>query len=312
MRLATKTEAGIAEYSSDADYHADRKRLSGTALDLFAENPRRFAAWQQGKWEQATTDAMRFGTLFHALALEPDTVKARFAVEPEDPERPGKCIRRNRNDYKEWRAEQDAAGLVVVKPEDMAKLDPIVSALGECPDVMDLLTCEGGMNEVALHWNIEGNGRPMRAKLDRIIPDRDIIVELKTTASANPENERNLWSWYGFGYHRKAWLYLDAYEQVFGRKATMVHIFVESDSAHPQVFWSWSYVDSPAVQCGEIETLELLGQLQRCEEAGDFRKPWEPGAPGEQVRALPLPGPIVSKMEFVAQTPALTMGGEPV
>lgn len=313
MTTIAKTEkAYLAEYPSDDAYHNDRSRLSGSNLDLFDENPRMFASWRAGRWSQETTPAMAFGSLFHALVLEPDTVDDRFAIEPEDPEKPGKCIHRATKIYKEWRAATEKSGKTVVAMDDIAKIRPMASALGAMPDVMDLLTCEGGMNEVALHFNVEEYGRPMRAKLDRIIPDRDIIVELKTCRSAKP-TEKNAWEWERLGYARKAWLYLYAYHQVFGRHATMIHIFVEKDTSHPQVGWFWTQIDSPAAQWGEIEALRVLGEIQRCEEAEDFRASFEPGAPGEQTGPLPIPGPIVSKLEFVNDGPAeLDVGGQMV
>ncbi|MGH1344372.1 MAG: PD-(D/E)XK nuclease-like domain-containing protein [Nannocystales bacterium] len=309
--LATLQPARIAEYESDAAYHSDRQRLSGSALDLFEGNPRNFAAWRAGRFEQKTTPAMAFGSLFHCLCLEPDEVEKRYAIEPEDPDKPGKCIHRASKVYKAWRAAAEKAGKTVVTLDQMADVKPMADAMGSNPAVMELLTCKGGLNEIALHFNVEEFGRPMRAKLDRVIPDRDIIVELKTTKSAVPD-EKNAWAWERLGYSRKAWLYLEAYRQVFGRNATMVHIFVETGTRYPQVSWFWTYPDSPAAQWGEIETLRVLGELQRCEEAADFRKAFEPGAPGGGRDPLPVPGPILNKIEFAMGTPELTMGGKGV
>lgn len=308
MSALVKATAGIASYESDAAYHADRERLSGSALDMFESNPRRFAAWMRGEWEQETTPAMAFGSLFHALVLEPDTVHERFTIEPENPDKPGKSIHRGTKAYKTWRAEAEESGKTIVSMEDMALLKPMCSALGESQEVVDLVSGEGGRNEVPLFFDV---GRPMRAKVDRIIEDRDIIVELKTCRSAVPGEA--VWQWYQLGYHRKAWLYLEAYRQVFGRNASMVHVFVEKNARYPQVSCFWTYPDSPAAQWGEIQTREILARLRGCEEAGDFRGPHEPGAPGSEVVSLPLPGPILSQLEFAQQGPVeLEVDGEVV
>lgn len=308
--IANKQSAYIAEYPSDDAYHNDRSRLSGSNLDLFDKNPSLFASWRAGLWNQKTTPELAFGSLFHALVLEPDTVDERFAIEPEDPEKPGKCIHRGSKVYKAWRAAATKAGKTVVAMDDVVKIRPMATKLGQMPDVMDLFTCEGGMNEVALHFEIAG--RPMRAKLDRIIPDRDIIVELKTCRSAKP-SEKNAWQWEGHGYARKTWIYLNAYHQVFKRHATMIHIFAEKDTSHPQVGWFWTQIDDPAAQWGEIEALRVLGEIQRCEEAEDFRASFEPGAPGAETRSLPLPGALLSRLEFINNGPAeLSIGGKTV
>lgn len=308
----TTSTAYVAKYESDADYHADRSRLSGSALELFLSDPSRYAAWMRGEFEQDETPAMAFGSLFHCLLLEPEALHERFAVEPEDPENPGKCIRRSRNDYKSWAAEVREAGRSIVTPEYMAQVGPMADAIRALPRVFALLTGEGD-NEVALHWGYAGKGRPMRAKLDRILWDRDIIVELKTDKDPNPEVTRHVWGWHDRGYHRKAHLYLDAYYQVTGRNATMVHIFVQNVGDRPRVLYTETQVDSPAAQWGEIEVESALRRLRACETAKDFRFPWEPDAPGYQPRSLPLPEPILRQLEFAQQGPVeLTIGGEDV
>lgn len=305
----TKTStACIATYESDAAYHADRTRLSGSALDLFADNPREYAAWMRGEFERKQTRPMGNGSFFHCGAFEPEEADSRFAIEPEDPERPGKSIRRNRNDYKAWRAEREAEGKTVIAPDFVAQMVPMVNALSDNPVTHDLLRCEGGQNEVPLHFEVDG--RAMRAKLDRIIWSRNLIIELKTANDVDPDRNKNTWSWFDFGYHRKTWLYLDAYHQLTGRNACMVHIFVETGKKHPQVFASYTEVDSPAAQRGEDEVRRLLRRLSLCEEANDFRQPWEPGAPGAERRSLPLPGPILSEVEFANLQPVeLDLGG---
>lgn len=308
----TIPRARVADYKSDADYHADRTRLSGSSLDMFISNPALYWAWKNGADVSTTSPSMAFGSLFHSLLLEPGTWRDRFAVRPFK-EGTTELLNGNSNAYKAWKAEQVEAGREVITPAQVADVQPMVDAIEAVPYVHDLLTRDGGINEIALHWDLEGTGRPMRAKLDRILPELDIIVELKTCRSADPENGKNQWDWYGYGYHRKAYLYLDAYRQVFGRNATMVHVFVETGSKHPRVFVPETQVDSHAAQCGEIEVLEALGHLQRCEEAKDFRASWEYGAPGHRPMSLPLPGPVLSELEFKQNGPfELTVDGKAV
>ncbi len=298
--MADSPTARVAEYASDAEYHADRDRLSGSNLDMFDKNPRQFAAWKEGQFTQPTTKAMAFGSLFHCHILEPAEFVRTYAPEPERDDQPGKCIHRGSNAYREWAAETEASKKTVVTVEEMALVRPMAEALLSNPHTRDLLTCTGGVAEVPLHFEI--GGFPMRAKLDRVIPGRDIVVELKTSKSVTP-NESNAWAWERFGYARKAWLYLEAYRQVYGRPATMVHIFAETGTPFPQVSWFWTDMDSPAAQWGESEALRVLGEMHLCNTTGDFRKPFEPGAPEDSRDSLPIPGPILSRMELMSTGP---------
>mgnify|MGYP000616225273 CR=1 FL=1 len=291
--------AYIAKYANDAQYHGDTSRLSGSALELFIKNPSAYEAWRRGVYVPRSTPALAFGSYFHALLFEPDTVKDRFAIEPEDedPKRAGKCIRRSTNVYKAWKAKEVRSGKTVVDFEDAVKVGPMVDAIVATPSIHHLLTREDGRNEVPLHWLIEGDGRPMRAKLDRVIPETRTIVELKTDRDPDLDSNSQRWALYDRGLHRKAFIYLDACRQVWGGNWTMVHIFVRTEG-RPIVVPTFTEVDSPAVQLGEIEVKRAIARLEECEISNDFRTPYELGAVGYAPRPLPIPGPKLSELEF--------------
>ncbi len=166
--------ASRAKYDSDAQYHNDRERISGSALDLFARNPKQFRAWMWNRWSQRPTEAMVFGSLFHAMVLEPETVNDLYAIPPFDPKRPGRCVAKNTKAYKEWAAEHASDGQAIITNDDYLTAASMLSRLKENEHVSDVLFSPDGENEVAFHFEVKG--RKMRAKMDRIIPSQDVIV----------------------------------------------------------------------------------------------------------------------------------------
>jgi hypothetical protein len=299
--------ATIVRYPSDDAYHNDRSRLSASSLCMFGTHPRKYKAWLDGEFEVVSTPAMEFGTFAHAAVFEPDTLD-RYAVEPEDPERPGKSLHRGHPPYKQWKAGLPD-GVTIVRREYFEGFQPLIKALTSERAIVDLLRGPDGLNEQAMHFDLDG--RPMRCKLDRIIPSRDLIVDLKTCRSADPTDERNAWRWYGFGYHIRAFVYLEAYRQVYGRNACFVHVLVENEGAFPRITMTQSHVDSPAIVAGERETVELLDALRKCEQSGVFAPRWDVRHPLFQPGVFPLPGAILRENEF-DDGPALTIGGEGV
>ena len=291
-----------------AEYHADRKRLSGSVLEKFIERPSQMQDWLLGTLKDEPTTPMIFGSLFHAMVFEPETVEDRFAFEPEDPERPGKSIRRSRNDYKAWLAEAKAADLEVLPPDAKTTVGPMVDRIAAEPEIATLLRHPDAHLEQVVHWDHSETGRHMRARLDELVLGDDTIVELKT-GQVDPDDERNRWRWYRLGYHRKAYLYLDALRALTGRNGRIVHVFIESEAKRPRLFVTESFVDSPAVQLGEMEVLDALERLAAHEKANDWRNQWEAGAPGNVRGPLPLPAAKLREIEFDGLTGATEVAG---
>ena len=90
MRLMTP---GIYDNMSNADYHAS-EGISSTGIKQVLRSP---AHYKYSSFE--TSEAMKFGTVAHKLALEPDDFENEFIlVPPEIPKNKGT------KKYKEWAA----------------------------------------------------------------------------------------------------------------------------------------------------------------------------------------------------------------
>jgi hypothetical protein len=116
------------------------------------------------------TDAMRFGTLVHALALTPKQLEREFRVIHEG--------RRTRNGKAEWEWTQ-AQGWTPIKPAELDRARAIVAALHADPDARKLL--RGGQKERTIIRPRAGGLLPLKARLDVHQESRRQVIELKTT-----------------------------------------------------------------------------------------------------------------------------------
>ena len=116
------------------------------------------------------TDAMRFGTLVHALALTPKQLEREFRVIHED--------RRTRNGKAEWEWTQ-AQGWTPIKPAELDRARAIVAALQASPEARKLL--RHGKKERTIIQPRASGLLPLKGRLDVHHEARRHVVELKTT-----------------------------------------------------------------------------------------------------------------------------------
>ena len=116
------------------------------------------------------TDAMRFGTLVHCLALTPRQLEREFLVA--DYERRSLA---GRQAY----AKLAASGLTIVKPAELDQARAIVAALQADADARKLL--RGGKKERTIIRPRARGLLPLKARLDVHQESRRQVIELKTT-----------------------------------------------------------------------------------------------------------------------------------
>lgn len=182
----------------DPDYFA-LPSLDQSQLKVFLRNP---ADWGYGYLYGPTgepTDAMKFGTAFHAYLLETDPV----VCLPE-----GETFANKKN--KEWRDEQLKEGNIVVSYKDMQTLKRMKQNLESVDGQMDII--RNGIRENAILWTDKRTGLPLKAKLDLIPRDVDYLVDIKTAADATPEGFRK--SAFDHGYWIQAEFYRLAVAQI--------------------------------------------------------------------------------------------------
>ena len=116
------------------------------------------------------TDAMRFGTLVHCLALTPAAFAREFAVMH--------CERRTKADRARWEWIQ-AQGLTPIRPAELDRARALVAALRADTDARKLL--RGGKKERTIVQPRQPGLLPLKGRLDIHHESQRHVVELKTT-----------------------------------------------------------------------------------------------------------------------------------
>lgn len=181
-------------YMDDPEYFA-LPSLDQSQLKQFMRNPAEWGYARLHPGAGKTTDAMRFGTAFHAFLLGNKDVVS--LPEGEDFTNKGN---------REWRDEHIARGDVVVKYPEMVLLRRMRSNIERYPEYMEQI--ENGTAEVVIEWTDRKTGLRLKAKPDLIPQGTDYLVDLKTASSAAPE--KFMRESFEYGYHIQAQFYRQA------------------------------------------------------------------------------------------------------
>lgn len=176
------------------------KSIDQSQLKQFLKNPADWA-YHRLNDDHKPTDAMKFGTAFHAYLLGTSDVVSL----PE-----GESFRSK--DNQKWRDEQLEAGNIIVSYNDMQLLKRMkegieqTSLMPEYPDYMEII--EQGTKEQCIEWKDRQTGLMLKAKPDLIPVGTDYLVDLKTAQKADAESFAK--EVINYGYHIQTVFYRDA------------------------------------------------------------------------------------------------------
>lgn len=201
-------------------------------VDLL-KDPARFEARHEAKvLPDEETAALRFGRLFHRLVLEPGRWNAEVAVEPAS-------LNKTTKAGKAWAEAAIAAGKTVVSAKDAALLMAMRRSLLAEPASHDInrkivqAALRRGRTEVGYVWEDYVTGIRCKALLDIVDEDRQIIVDLKSTAGDSPD--RIAWSsWKDYLYHLQDAWYSEPLRRL-GRAPRFFLVFVPKAPPHTPV-----------------------------------------------------------------------------
>ena len=203
------------EYHSKEEYSKsdlDAANKSGIHLQYKKEGPK-----------QKPTAAMRIGSAFHALVLEPDVFDDEFIYKPE-------ILNARSKDGKEWKVRQEEAGKTVLNEDDKKQLQAMTKSLLACKPAYDLLNADG-IAEQSFFWKNEQTGLNCKCRPDYLFKDGSTIVDLKTTVDASYRSF--LRSISNFRYHVQAGWYMNGLEQATGtRPERFIFIAVEKTAPY--------------------------------------------------------------------------------
>lgn len=211
------------------------KSIDQSQLKQFLKNPADWA-YHRLNDDHKPTDAMKFGTAFHAYLLGPSDVVSL----PE-----GESFRSK--DNQKWRDEQLEAGNIIVSYNDMQLLKRMkegieqTSLMPEYPDYMEII--EQGTKEQCIEWKDRQTGLMLKAKPDLIPVGTDYLVDLKTAQKADAESFAK--EVINYGYHIQTVFYRaavaackpDAFDRGSKAPSTMQFwVFEKTDACDWQPF----------------------------------------------------------------------------
>lgn len=211
------------------------KSIDQSQLKQFLKNPADWA-YHRLNDDHKPTDAMKFGTAFHAYLLGTSDVVSL----PE-----GESFRSK--DNQKWRADQLEAGNNIVSYNDMQLLKRMkegieqTSLMPEYPDYMEII--EQGTKEQCIEWKDRQTGLMLKAKPDLIPAGTDYLVDLKTAQKADAESFAK--EVINYGYHIQTVFYRaavaackpDAFDRGSKAPSTMQFwVFEKSDACDWQPF----------------------------------------------------------------------------
>lgn len=226
-------EPGIYPDITDTEYHAAKDILSSSgARRLITSTPRKF-------YEEMTTvrpynPAFEIGHAAHTLML---TVGDPFEVVDADSWR-----------TKDAKAARDAAlqaGNTPLLAKEYAQVRAMADAILDHPVTGELFTRNDTTSEQSLYWKDEQTGVACRARPDLAVNDWSLIVDYKTTVSADPREFAK--SIAKYGYHQQQAWYCEAVETLTGIRPEFVFVCQEKT---PPYEVSLIQLDADAVRIG--------------------------------------------------------------
>lgn len=252
--IATLTRSGLIPGIPIEEYHRG-PATSKSQLDQLAKSPAHYLASLTAPRKE--TAAMRIGSLFHGLVLEPERVK--IAVAPV-------CDKRTKDGKATWEAFcAENVGAEIVTAEEGEMLTGMVASVRAHPAASALLSGPG-IAEGSAYWVDEYSGELCRCRPDFYRSDLGIIVDLKSTRDASPKEFAKAIA--NYGYHRQSAMYADGVEAATG-DYIKGFVFVACESTAPYAVAVYQ-LDMQGVEAGRIEYKRLLLDLADCKSSGKW------------------------------------------
>lgn len=262
---------GILRNLPDDEYHAAKGVVSKSHLDRMALCPAKYLHYLSQPPDERT-EAMIEGSAFHCAVLEPDAFDGRYVELPDFGPMQSSTNRKIRD---MWIA-QEGRGRTVLKPGVVQKL----MAMRDSVFAHDSARLLRGMEtEVTALWVEPQTGLPCKARADGISMLDGVFVDLKKTATADPQAW--LRSAAKFRYHVQDVFYSRAFDENGIKIKNFVFVVVEDEPPYVTSFIQLSDDDRLA---GENAYMRELARIRHAWDEMHF-----PGYDGGRVIDLRLP-----------------------
>lgn len=251
----TWLKVGTRPGMSFSDYLA-ANAMSNSGLKLLRKSPAHFKAGYDPDAEQKPS--LRRGSLLHTLALEPETLAARYRIKPDG-------MNFATKEGKAWR-EETRAGVEIVTAAEHKTAKRQAANLRAVPEVAALLG--EGQAEVSFFWVDDLTGTLCKGRADWVYRTNQgvILLDLKTTEDASPAGFAKACARYG--YHMQAAWYSDGWKAATGDEV-LGFVFGAVESNWPNVAEAYM-LDDEAFDKGRAECRRLLNLHASCTAANHW------------------------------------------
>jgi exodeoxyribonuclease VIII len=268
--------AGIL--SMPAEQYRAAEGISKSDLDWIAppRTPAHYKAKRDGLIVREETPAMRLGTLTHRAILEPESLSGAFVTVPTNLD-----LRTVKG--KEWK--QSVSDTPIITEAEATAIQGMLKSVWANPKAARLL--KGARTEVCLFAE-DSNGTLLKGRLDALPSAGNAIVDLKTAASADPQEfERSLGK---YAYHKQGAFYLKLCRLLGLPMEHFVFIVVEKVPPYAVAIYS---LDDEAIRLGNLEIARDLAAVRECEASGKWP------SFGDEITNISLPAWMLKSLEGV-------------
>lgn len=244
---------GIYDEITNEEYHGMPWCISKTGLDKIHQSPAHYKAFVENP--PKPTPAMQFGTAVHMAILEPELFKEKYVEDPG-------LDRRTKAGKAEYE-QLTANGVTVLSKDDWAA----IQGMRESAMANDIVRkwVENGYAEMTGIKTLDKLGVAVKVRPDLWVPNDGVIVDIKTTYDARPEQfGRAAWN---FRYHVQAALYLDMWREIGKRADEFFFVAIEKDPPYALVIYE---TESDIIKAGRGEYVEDLSLYAWCVEHDEW------------------------------------------
>ena len=208
---------------TEKEYRA-HPAVSRSELFHILDSPEKFKYLKDNP--ESPTPSLLFGQLFHAMALQPETLWQQFAVAP-------KVDKRTKEGKEKWEQfEYDSIDKTVVTMDMVEKSAEMCKALHEHPNpkikryIEQLLS---GEREKTFFWIDEMTGEECKCRVDCLSEVKELctIVDLKSASKSDTESF--IKDAIKYGYDFQSAMYTEGVRKSTGKKCIFVFIVIEKE-----------------------------------------------------------------------------------
>lgn len=241
---------------SNGEYHGDLDWYSSSSYKLLLEDPQKFYKKHILKEVEKQEEKEHFqdGSYLHSNILEPHMVPLEYAVFP--------GMRRIGAEYEKFKAENPGKTIITRGQHERGMW--LYRGYKKCKAAVDLIE-QGGESEVSVCQIYKDI--PTKVRADRINVERGLLIDVKTSAFPldidSVRHTIDRWS-----YLLSAALYLEVFEQFYGKRLDYFWVFCGKEDADCKVF----RLSDKTRQEGLLQLNKAVSIYKECLKTGDWTK----------------------------------------